>query len=159
MSPEVRQAGIREVTFGAGCVIVEPVNLYGCTLGDDVFVGPFVEIQRRVEIGASTRIQSHAFICELVTVGSHCFISHGAKFTNYLFSDGDRAAGRGHLLRPTVLGDHVVVGTNATILPVRVCSHVVIAAGSVVTKDITDSGVYAGNPARFLRSLKKGDGA
>jgi acetyltransferase-like isoleucine patch superfamily enzyme len=149
----IRKAGIVDVTFGNGVTVVEPVNLYGCTIGDDCFIGPFVEIQRGAVIGKRSRIQSHAFICELVTVGDDCFISHGAMFINDVFSIGGPAKGRQDLWRSTRVGNNVSVGTNATILPVTICDQVVIGAGAVVTKDITQPGIYAGNPARLLRSL------
>src|SRR5262249_41349417 len=98
------------------------------------------------------RIQSHTFICELVTIGDDCFISHGAMFVNDLF-EGGRPEKRRDRWRPTRLGNHVSVGTNATILPVSVCDHAVIGAGAVVTKDLTEAGIYAGNPARLLRRV------
>ena len=144
------QSGIVDVEFGDDVTVVEPVNLYGCTLGDGVFVGPFVEIQKGVCIGARTRVQSHAFICELVSIGEDCFISHGAKFINDPFSIGGPARGDKTQWKETVVGDRVSIGTNATIMPVSICDDVVIGAGSVVTKDISESGTYAGNPARLL---------
>jgi acetyltransferase-like isoleucine patch superfamily enzyme len=150
--PEVRHAGIVDVTFGKNVTVVQPVNLYGCTIGDDSFVGPFVEIQKGVNIGKQCRIQSHSFICELVTIGDECFISHGGMFVNDLFGTGGPAE-KPELWRPTKLGNRVSVGTNATILPVTICDQVVIGAGAVVTKDITIPGIYAGNPARLLRRL------
>ena len=150
---ERRVIGIREVVFGERVTVVEPVNLYGCTVGDDSFIGPFVEIQRDVVVGRRCRIQSHAFICELVTIGDDCFVSHGAMFINDLFSGGGPAHGKRELWRETILGNHVSVGTNATILPVQICDWVVVGAGAVVTKSIDAPGVYAGNPARFLRAL------
>jgi acetyltransferase-like isoleucine patch superfamily enzyme len=152
LNDRVRIIGIVDVTTGRNVTIVEPSNLYGCHLADDVFVGPFVEIQRGVSIGARTRVQSHAFICELVTIGADCFISHGVMFVNDLFESGRptrNAAG----WRRTLVGDRVSIGTNATVLPVEICSDVVVGAGSVVTRPIHTSGVYAGNPARFLRAL------
>lgn len=152
-SPTLRHAGVVGVTCGEGVVIVEPSNVYGCVLGDGVFVGPFVEIQRGVSVGARTRVQSHAFICELVTVGEDCFIGHGAKFVNDLFTVGGPARGRKELWRATKIGNRVSIGTNATVLPVSICDGVVIGAGSVVTRDIDVPGIYAGNPARLLRSL------
>lgn len=152
-TPTVRQAGIRKVCFGSDVVVVEPVNIYECTIGDGTFVGPFVEIQRGVVIGRHCKIQSHAFVCELVTMGDHCVISHGAKFINDLFRTGKPAGGVKELWGTTTLGHHVLVGTNATILPVRICDHAVIGAGSVVTRDIDTPGIYAGNPARLLRRL------
>jgi acetyltransferase-like isoleucine patch superfamily enzyme len=150
--PEIRHAGIVDVEFGEGVTVIQPVNLYGCTIGDGSFIGPFVEIQKGVNIGQRCRIQSHAFICELVTIGDECFISHGAMFVNDLFGTGGPAENP-ELWRPTKLGNRVSVGTNATILPVTICDQVVIGAGTVVTKDITVPGIYAGNPARLLRRL------
>jgi len=150
--PEIRYAGIVDVTFGENVTVVQPVNLYGCTIGDGSFVGPFVEIQKGVMIGKRCRIQSHSFICELVTIGDDCFISHSAMFINDVFVAGGPAE-KPQLWRPTKLGNRVSVGTNATILPVTICDQVVIGAGAVVTKDIVEPGIYAGNPARLLRRL------
>lgn len=152
-SPRLLQSGIVDVTFGRNVTVVQPANLYGCTIGDDSFVGPFAEIQRDVTIGRRCRIQSHAFICELVTIGDDCFISHGAMFVNDLFSEGGPAKGRRDLWRSTTIGNNVSIGTNATILPVTICDRVVIGAGSVITKNITQPGIYAGNPAVLLRPL------
>ena len=150
--PELRMIGIVDVRFGKNVTVVQPVNLYGCRIDDDSFVGPFVEVQKGAQIGKRCRIQSHAFVCELVTIGDDCFISHGAMFINDLFVEGRPAANRS-LWRPTKLGNGVSVGTNASILPVTICDKAVIGAGAVVTKDITEPGVYAGNPARLLRRL------
>jgi acetyltransferase-like isoleucine patch superfamily enzyme len=151
--PTRRQVDIVDVNFGERVTVVEPVNLYGCSIGDDCFIGPFVEIQRGVTIGQRCRVQSHAFICELVDIGDDCFISHGAMFINDLFSIGGPAKGRRDLWRSTKIGNGVSIGTNATILPVSICDRVVVGAGAVVTKDITEPGVYAGNPARLRRLL------
>ena len=151
--PTLLHVGIVDVSFGERVTIVEPVNLYGCTIGDDCFIGPFVEIQRGVTIGKRCRIQSHAFVCELVDIGDDCFISHGAMFINDVFSIGGPAKGRRDLWRSTKIGNGVGVGTNATILPVSICDQVVIGAGAVVTKDIMEPGIYAGNPARLRRRL------
>jgi len=150
--PEILHTGIVDVTFGKAVTVVQPVNLYGCAIGDECFIGPFVEIQKGVTIGKRCRIQSHSFICDLVTIGDDCFISHGAMFINDPFVTGG-PAGKPDLWRPTKLGNGISVGTNATILPVTICDQVVIGAGAVVTKDITVSGIYAGNPARLLRRL------
>jgi acetyltransferase-like isoleucine patch superfamily enzyme len=152
--PQIRSSGIVDVTFGERIIVVQPVNLYGCAIGDDCFIGPFVEIQRGVVIGKGCRIQSHAFVCELVAIGDDCFISHGAMFINDVFATGGPAKGRRDLWRSTRIGNHVSVGTNATVLPVTICDHVVIGAGAVVTKDITVPGIYAGNPARLMRRLE-----
>jgi acetyltransferase-like isoleucine patch superfamily enzyme len=147
----VEHVSVRDVTFGARVKIVEPCNLYGCNIGDDCFIGPFTEIQRTAHIGARTRVQSHAFICELVSIGEDCFIGHGAMFINDTFSTGRPARGQRELWRATRIGDRVSIGSNATILPVRICDDVVIGAGAVVTRDITEAGTYTGNPARLLR--------
>ena len=152
-TPTIRKASIVGVVFGTGVTVIEPVNLYGCSIGENSFIGPFVEIQRGVVIGQRCRIQSHAFICELVRIGDDCFISHGAMFINDLFSNGGPAKGRQDLWRSTQIGNDVSIGTNATILPVTICDRVVVGAGAVVTKDITTPGIYAGNPARLRRPL------
>lgn len=149
--PRLLSSTIKGVSFGKNVKIVEPVNIYECSLLDNVFVGPFVEIQRDVSIGKNTKIQSHSFICELVTIGNDCFISHGVMFINDLFAEGGPAMGDKNKWRSTNIGDNVSIGTNSTILPVSVCNDVVIGAGSVLTKDITESGIYAGNPARRIK--------
>jgi len=151
--PNLRAAGITDVKFGQNVTVVQPVNLYGCEIDDESFVGPFVEIQKGVRIGKRSRIQSHAFICELVVIGDDCFISHGAMFINDLFASGGPAGGNQDLWQRTQIGNRVSIGTNATILPVTICDSVVVGAGAVVTKDITEPGIYVGNPARLLRRL------
>lgn len=151
--PTLRKVAIRDVTFGENVTVVEPANLYGCTIGDGCFIGPFVEIQRDVKIGRRTKVQSHAFVCELVTIGDDCFVGHGVMFINDLFATGGPARGERSLWRSTTIGHRVSIGSNATILPVEVCDDVVIGAGAVVTRDIDRPGVYAGNPARLMREL------
>ncbi len=151
--PTFRDIGIVDVVLGHGVTIVRPSNLYGCAIGDNTFVGPFVEIQRGVVIGARCRIQSHSFVCELVEIGDDCVIAHGVMFVNDRFRIGRPARGDRELWEATRIGSRVSIGSNATLLPVRVCDDVVIGAGAVVTADITVPGIYAGNPARRLRSL------
>ena len=151
--PTLLSCQVRDVQCGEGVRIVEPANVYECSLGDHCFVGPFVEIQKGVKIGARTKVQSHAFICELVEIGDDCFIGHGTMFTNDVFATGGPARGRKELWRSTRIGHRVSIGSNATLLPVTVCDDVVVGAGAVVTKDITEPGIYAGNPARLLRRL------
>ena len=153
MSASIIPSGVRDVACGRNVRIVSPANVYGCQLADDVFVGPFVEIQKDVSIGARTKIQSHSFVCELVTIGEDCFVGHGVMFINDEFVNDGPARGDRSLWRSTFVGDRVSIGSNATILPVRICSDTVIGAGAVVTKDIDIPGVYAGNPARCLRLL------
>jgi len=150
-APTLRQAGIRDVAFGQRVTVVEPCNLYECRIGDDCFVGPFSEIQKGAVVGARSRVQSHAFICELVTIGEDCFVGHGVMFINDAFASGGPARGKKELWRETVIGNRVSIGSNATIMPVRIADDVVIGAGSVVTRDIMAAGTYAGNPARLLK--------
>lgn len=147
-SPALLKVQVRDVTCGEGVRIVEPANVYECALGDGCFVGPFVEIQKGVKIGARTKVQSHVFICELVEIGDDCFIGHGVMFTNDLFAHGGPARGNRDLWKSTRIGNRVSIGSNATLLPIAVCDDVVIGAGAVVTRDITQPGTYSGNPAR-----------
>lgn len=144
----VLKSKIIDVNFGENVTIIEPVNIYDCTINDNCFIGPFTEIQKDVTIGSNTKIQSHSFVCELVTIGQNCFIGHGVMFINDLFSDGGPAKGEKTKWKCTNIGNNVSIGSNATILPVNVCNNVVIGAGSVVTKDIVEPGVYYGNPAK-----------
>ena len=133
--------------------MIEPVNIYGCNIGENCFIGPFCEIQKDVVIGNNCKIQSHSFICELVYIGSSCFIGHGVMFINDRFKDAGPAYGDKSKWEKTTIGNNVSIGSNATILPVTICNGVVIGAGSVVTKDILERGVYVGNPARLKTSL------
>lgn len=152
-APTILRSSIRGVSFGQGVVIVEPINLYECTISAGTFIGPFVEIQKNVTIGLNCKIQSHTFICELVTIGNNCFIGHSVAFVNDLFATGGPANGDKSLWKHTEIGDNVSIGSNSTILPVRVVPGCVIGAGSVVTKDLCIPGIYAGNPARLIRAL------
>ncbi len=141
---------IREVQFGENCKIIEPVNLFECKIGKNVFIGPFVEVGKNVEIKDNSRISSHTYICEKVKIGKNCFIGHGVMFTNDKFLNGKISFKSDDWLT-TEIEDNVLIGSNSTILPVKICKNVVIGAGSVVTKDITKPGTYAGNPAKFLK--------
>ncbi|EBM3803676.1 N-acetyltransferase [Salmonella enterica] len=120
---------VRDVVSGENVQIVRPANIYECELRDNVFIGPFVEIQKGGVIGCGTRIQSHTFICENVTLDQNCFIGHNVTFANDLFHSG------------------------ATVLSPYICSGSVVGAGSVVAKPIEVKGIYAGNPARLIREL------
>ena len=151
--PKIKHIGISEVQFGKNVTIVSPVNLYGCVIGNNFFIGPFVKIQKDVKIGDRTKIQSHSFICELVDIGKDCFVAHGVTFINDLFANGGPAKRDRFLWKQTKIGDNVSIGSNTTILPVKVCSNVVIGAGSVVTKDIKEPGIYAGNPIHLIKAL------
>ncbi len=153
-SPILLESGIKDVAFGIGVKVVAPANLYGCTIGDDCFIGPFVEIQNGARVGSRTRVQSHSFVCELVEIGEDCFIGHGVMFINDTFATGAPARGRTELWRRTRIGDRVSIGSNATILPVAICDDVVIGAGAVVTGSIDKPGIYTGNPARWLKPVE-----
>ncbi len=153
MSYKSKSISIVNAEIPDSVTIVQPVNLYGCVLGENVFIGPFVEIQENTVIGDYTKIQSHSFICELVSIGNECFIGHGVMFINDLFSEGAPARGDRSKWERTQIGNNVCIGSNSTILPVNITDHVVIGAGSVVTKDIREPGIYAGNPAILKRTL------
>ena len=150
--PQLIKAQIIDVTFGKGVRIIEPCNLYGCTIGDGSFIGPFVEIQSKANIGKNSKIQSHSFICSLVNVSDFCFIGHGVTFTNDVFKNGASSCNENDWLQ-TYIEDHVSIGSGSTILPVRIVSGCVIGAGSVVTKDLKIKGIYVGNPAKLIRKL------
>lgn len=152
-APRKKSIGIVDVSLGENVTIIEPANVYGCTIGDNCFIGPFVEIQRGVVIGRNSKVQSHSFVCELVTLGDDCVVAHGVMFINDLFSSGGPARGDKSLWKSTIVGNRVSIGSNTTILPVRIADDIVIGAGAVVTKDLVEPGIYAGNPARLLRKL------
>ena len=140
---------LKNVKHGLNFKYIEPVNLYDCEFEENVFVGPFVEIQNNVKIGSGTRVQSHSFICSQVIIGKDCFIGHGVMFVNDKFSNGE--VNFDPPFEDTIIGNNVLIGSNATILPVSICDDVIIGAGSVVTKDITKPGVYVGNPAKKIK--------
>ena len=148
--PLILNSDIREVSFGVDVTVVQPVNLYECSIGNSCFIGPFVEIQKGAVVGNDCKIQSHTFICDMVTIGNNCFIGHGAMFINDKFKNGKPAAGNREDWLATNIGNNVSIGSNATILPVDICDGAVIGAGSVVTKNINEPGVYAGNPAKKI---------
>ena len=136
---------IKNVKFGKNVTIIEPVNLYGCKIGDNCFIGPFVEIQEKVIIGNNTRVQSHSFICSNVKIGNKCFIGHGVKFVNDKFHNNKLLKNK---FLKTTIGDKVLIGSNSTILPVLIENEVTIGAGSVVTKKCKKKLIYFGNPAK-----------
>lgn len=145
----------KNIILGKNVKIVDPCNLYGCYLGDNVFVGPFVEIQNNVEIGVNSRIQSHSFICSGTKLGSDVFVGHGVMFVNDLFSKGGPAKGDTKLWRFATINNNVSLGSNSTILPVSICNGAVIGAGSVVVNNIDIPGTYAGNPAKLIRRFEE----
>lgn len=142
---------IKDVIFGKNVTIVEPVNLYGCEISDNCFIGPFVEIQKDVKIGKNTRVQSHSFICSKVNIGINCFIGHGVTFVNDKFYNNTIESNEKKLLK-TKVGNNVLIGSNSTILPVIIENKVVIGAGSVITKKCHAKKKYVGNPAKQLKN-------
>jgi acetyltransferase-like isoleucine patch superfamily enzyme len=133
--------------FGKNVKVLMPSNIYGCQLNDNVFVGPFVEIQNDVVVGNNTRISSGTFICSGVTIGENCFVGHGVMFTNDMLNDNDES-GR-WVLRKTHIGDKVKIGSNASILPVIIGDNCIIGAGAVITKDVPANHTAVGVPAKF----------
>jgi UDP-2-acetamido-3-amino-2,3-dideoxy-glucuronate N-acetyltransferase len=121
-------------------------NLYGCTIGDGSFVGPFVEIQRGVTIGTHCKIESHTFICSGVAIADRVFVGHGVMFTNDHFPAIDAEP----QLFSTLVHGRVVIGSGATILPVTIGEGAVIGAGSVVTTPVPKLSLVVGNPARVV---------
>ena len=150
--PNILKAGIREVTFGTNVTVIEPCNLYECKIGNDCFIGPFVEIQKGVAVGDGSRIQSHSLICEMVNIEENCFIGHGVTFINDTFRSG-KVSYDSSTWEKTNVRAGAIIGSNATILPVEIAAGTIVAAGAVVTKDLIEPGIYAGSPARLLRKL------
>lgn len=149
------------VKLGANVRIHAPdlVNLYGCEIGDETKIGPFVEIQTGASVGARCKIQSHCFICEGVTLEDEVFVGHGVMFTNDLFPRATNDAGE--LLGPsdwtvshTVVKKGASIGSGASILPVIIGQRALVAAGAVVTKDVPDFKIVAGNPARVIGDIR-----
>ena len=147
-----KKSQIRNVKFGKNVTIVEPVNLYECKIGDNCFIGPFVEIQKNAIIGKNTRIQSHSFICENVKIGKNCFVGHGVNFTNDKFYN-NKILKKSYL--STYVGDNVLIGSGSTILPVKIEKNVTLGAGSVITKNCKSNKIYIGNPAKLLKKNDK----
>lgn len=134
-------------------------NLYGCEIGDESMIGPFVEIQRGARIGRLVKIQSHTFICSGVDIADEVFIGHGVMFINDRFprsttDDGQLKGAADWVCERTVVGRRAAIGSNATILcGITIGEEAIVGAGSVVTKDVPARTIVAGNPARVLRRL------
>lgn len=146
------------VKLGEGVRIFHPnlVNVYGCAIGDQTQIGPFVEIQGDVNIGKRCKIQSHAFICEGVTLEDGVFVGHGVMFVNDMYPravtmEGDLKGKDDWTLVTTHIGEGTGIGSNATILGgVTIGRFAIVGAGAVVTKDVPDYAIVAGVPARVI---------
>jgi UDP-2-acetamido-3-amino-2,3-dideoxy-glucuronate N-acetyltransferase len=144
------------VTFGAGVVVGPFTNLYGCSIGDESRIGPFVEIQRGVTIGKRSKIQSHTFVCTGVEIGDRVFVGHGVMFVNDRRPRATRPDGRFQTeedweLLPTVVSDEASIGSGAVLLGgVTVGPGALVGAGAVVTRDVPPGAVVTGSPARAL---------
>ncbi len=148
-----------DVKMGKGVLVQPFVNLYGCEIGDETRIGPFVEIQRGVKVGRRCKIQSHTFICEGVTVEDEVFIGHNVNFINDAIPRATTAEGMPKTdadwsMQRTLVRRRASVGTGAVLLGgITIGSEAIIGAGAVVTRDVPDRAVVAGNPARVLRFL------
>lgn len=148
--------------LGADVKITHPdlVNIYGCSIGDETRVGPFVEIQAGVVIGARCKIQSHSFICDGVSIGDEVFVGHGVMFTNDLLpratgDDGQLLGADGWTLSQTVVKRGASIGSGAVILPVMIGAGALVGAGAVVTADVPDYAIVAGHPARVIGDVRE----
>lgn len=136
------------VTFGRNVVVHPFTNLYGCVIGDDTRIGPFVEIQRGVRIGAGCKIQSHSFICTGVEIEDDVFVGHGVLFVNDKYP---QVSGDWQLLS-TVVEQGSSLGSGAVILGgIRIGRGALVGAGAVVTRDVDSGDTVVGNPARPLQ--------
>jgi UDP-2-acetamido-3-amino-2,3-dideoxy-glucuronate N-acetyltransferase len=145
---------IADVAFGAGVVVYPFTNLYGCTIGDETRIGPFVEIQRGAVVGMQCRIQSHTFVCEGVTIEDEVFVGHGVMFVNDKYPrarrpDGTEQSSSDWDLLRTVVERRASIGSGAVILGgVRIGADALVAAGAVVSRDVAPGTTVRGVPAR-----------
>lgn len=150
-----------DVVMGRGVRTFGFVNLYGCEIGDEVKIGTFVEIQKGARIGARCKISSHTFICEGVTLEEEVFIGHNVTFTNDLYpraanTDGSMQSEKDWKCIPTLVKRGASIGSSATLLcGITIGEFAIVGAGSVVTKDVPEYTVVAGNPARVLKKLPR----
>ncbi len=149
-----------DVRLGENVKIADFVNLYGCELGDNTKVGPFVEIQKNARIGKNCKIQSHTFVCEGVTIEDEVFVGHGVTFTNDKYpratnEGGELQTEKDWVVLPTLVRKGASIGSGSTILcNVTIGERALVGAGSLVTRDVPPGAVVAGNPARVLQEAK-----
>ncbi len=154
-----------DVTLGKDVRLGKFINLYGCAVGDETKIGAFVEIQKNASIGRRCKISSHTFICEGVTIEDHVFIGHGVMFINDSYPrattpTGELQTAQDWKVEATLIKKGASIGSGATILSkVVIGEHAIVGAGSVVTKDVPDHAIVAGNPARVLRRVNVESGA
>jgi len=146
-----------DVKLGKNVKIYNFVNAYGCEIGDDTQIGAFVEIQKNAKIGRLCKISSHTFICEGVTIEDEVFVGHGVMFINdpdprTVNPDGTLQRDNDWVCVPTLVKKRASIGSNATILcGITIGEGALVGAGAVVTKDVPDNAVVAGNPAKIIR--------
>jgi len=150
-----------DVKLGINVKIFQFTNLYGCTIGDNSKIGAFVEIQKNASIGKNCKISSHSFICEGVNIEDNVFVGHGVKFINDKYprattGDGSLQTEADWKVENTLVKKGASLGTGTVVLSnVTIGENSIIGAGSVVTRDIPDNVIAAGNPARVIREIKK----
>jgi acetyltransferase-like isoleucine patch superfamily enzyme len=155
------QAIAPDVKFGLNVRLSRFINLYGCEIGDDTKIGPFVEIQKNASVGKRCKISSHTFICEGVTIEDDVFVGHGVTFINDSYpratnSDGTLQTEKDWKVERTVIRKGASIGSGATILSnTSVGENAIVGAGSLVTKDVPPNAIVAGNPAKVLRYIEK----
>lgn len=151
-----------DVTIGEGVKLSMFINLYGCNIGDNTKIGAFVEVQKNAVVGKNCKISSHTFICEGVTIGDGCFIGHGVTFINDNYPRAVSEEGKLESEKDwtdrfvnTKVGDNVSIGSNTTVLgDIEIGSGSIIGAGSVVTCDVPSNQIWAGNPAKLIRTIE-----
>jgi len=144
VKPYIFKTGIADnVIFGENCKVADSANIYKAIIGKNCFIGPWVEIQNDVIIGNNTRVHSHTLICEGMVIGKSCFIGHGVMTANSRYPS---TASKEWNCEPPILGNEVIIGSNATLLPgVKIGNNAVIGAGITVLRDILDGEIYTGD--------------